>query len=190
MPFKYKNTIYIKMARPGKGGKKKTRGKKIRIRKNRNLILKDKSSEGSQLYGVVSKRLGGKPAYILVTCEDGVDRKCVVRGKFTKKVWMNPDDIVLINYNKDNDNLKGEIETKYSPQEVSKLKRMGELFALKLKNNEQNEDDNIVFGNGEEEINDTSQTNDNKQKSKNSEGFGFKDFEDLSDDDDFDFDAL
>ena len=178
------------MARPGKGGKKKSRGKKIRIRKNRNLILKDKSSEGSQLYGIVSKRLGGKPAYILVTCEDGVDRKCVVRGKFTKKVWMNPEDIVLINYNKDNDNLKGEIETKYSPQEVSKLKRMGELFALKLKNTQQDEDDNIVFDNGEEENIEPLHTDNNKQKDKNSGGFGFKDFEDLSDDDNFDFDAL
>ena len=132
------------MPRKFKGGKKKTRGKRVRRVKKGAIVFKDDSIDGSQLYGTVVKRLGGRPAYILILCEDGVERKCVVRGKFTKKVWLNPNDVVLINYNKDNDNLKGEIEVKYTPQEVSKLKREGLLS--NVLSQKSNIDSNITFG--------------------------------------------
>lgn len=135
------------MPRKFKGGKKKSRGKRFRPAKKGSIVFKDDSVDGSQLYGSVVKRLGGRPAYVLVLCEDGVERRCVIRGKFTKKVWLNPNDIVLINYNKHNDDLKGEIEVKYSPLEINKLKRLG---ALDNVFDEQNEDDlNIIFGEDE-----------------------------------------
>ena len=132
-----------------RGGKKWKRSRKIKIRKG-PMILKDESIDSSQLYAKVLKRLGGKPPYLECLCEDGVDRRCVVRGKFIKKVWMNIDDIVLINYNKDNDNLKGEIELKYTPEQVSKLKRSGKLSFIS--NNLDDDENNIIFGENKQVI--------------------------------------
>lgn len=131
------------MPRPFKGGKKKSRGKRVRIKKG-PLILKDETESGSQLYGIIKQRLGGKPAYVLVKCEDGIERRCVIRGKFTKRVWMNPDDIVLINYNKDSDDKKGEVEVKYNPMEVNKLKELNKLPSILF--DDEDEESNITFG--------------------------------------------
>ena len=137
------------MPRKFKGGKKKSRCKnKLNINRG-PLIVKDKSVNGSQLYGIVNKRLGGKPPYVSVICEDCVTRVCVIRGKFIKTVWINVDDVVLINYNKNNDNLKGEIETKYSVDNISKLKRMGELKYLLDNKKDDDEEDNIQFTNND-----------------------------------------
>lgn len=108
-----------------KGGKKKTRGKKVRGPRSGPFVLKGDSSDIDQLYGKVIARLGGKPPILEIKCEDGKSRTCVVRGKMIKKCYCNPGDIVLINYNKDLPG--GEVEKKYSEKEVTKLKRLGEI---------------------------------------------------------------
>ena len=91
--------------------------------------------------------MGGRPAYILILCEDGIERKCIVRGKFNKRVWFNENDYVLITYNQTTSEQSGEIEHKYFPHEVAQLVSRGELDDEKFKQND-NVDDNdlgIIF---------------------------------------------
>ena len=85
-----------------RGGNKAKRSKNSRGKiSGRSLRTKDNSIESTELYGKVTKRCGGNPPILDVTYEDGVDRRCVLRGKFTKKIWVYPGDIVLLEPNKE-----------------------------------------------------------------------------------------
>jgi len=127
-----------------KSKKQKSAGSKTG---GRPLRLKDPQPNSSELYGRVTKRNGGNPPIVQVMCEDGVERNCVVRGKMRNRVWMNPNDFVIIIYNKDSSSNSGEIDHKYDPQEVSKLEKLGELCSDKFKteNDIINKDDGFVF---------------------------------------------
>lgn len=127
------------------GGNKAKRGKNAPRRdNNRALLMKDKNDE-CQMYAKVMKRLGGNPPILTVMCEDGKERSVVVRGKFAKKVWMNPDDIVLITSNIDSGE-SGEITCKYNPSEVSRLEQLGEISSKSF-GDDPGKDSNIVFTN-------------------------------------------
>ena len=79
------------------------------------------------------KRLGGRIVEVLDEFKQ--PRKCVIAGKFMKgkkKQWMNPNDLVIINFEvnhgPDKDGfLAGEIFHKYSKNDIIKLENMGEL---------------------------------------------------------------
>jgi translation initiation factor 1A len=49
-----------------------------------------------------------------------------IPGKFKSKIWINPEDLVLINL-RDYQEDKCDIIYQYTPQEVRKLSKMGEL---------------------------------------------------------------
>ena len=130
------------MPRNLRGGNKAKRGKNIGRQKNKSLRLKDANC--LELYAKVIKRLGGSPPIILVLCEDGKERRCVVRGKFAKKVWMNTDDYVLITCNSEAGE-GGEISCKYNSSEVSQLEAKGEITSQMF--NKDDENSNITFTN-------------------------------------------
>jgi initiation factor 1A len=132
------------MGRNIRGGNKAKRQKNSSGDNSRRALLtKDSSADSSQLYGKVVKRLGGRPAYILILCEDGIERKCVVRGKFNKRVWFNENDYVLITYNQTTSEQSGEIEHKYFPHEVAQLLSKGEIDDGKFKQNDDVDDNDL-----------------------------------------------
>ena len=174
------------MPRPFKGGKKKTRGKRRRAPRQGPLVLKEENSDIDQLYGKVVNRLGGRPPIILVDCEDGLQRKCVVRGKMIKRgknSYCNPGDIVLINYNKGLEG--GEIEKKYLPRDVTKLKNLGEISESTFKSQSTVTNNDIVFSNlaNEQTMNESGDIDDeikaltesylNDTQNKNQDDFDF-----------------
>ena len=169
------------MVKNTKGGNKAKKTKNsIDRTAGRPLVLKKESDE---IYGRVLKRLGGEPPILEVQCLDREIRRCVIRGKMKKKVWMNPDDIVLVKYNKDNfssldDKNKietGEILHKYQANEIIKLKNMGEIdnYIIVQKFSEDNqlvEDDNFDFEDDNNLINNLSISDQNQiEESSSSE---------------------
>lgn len=131
-----------------RGGNKAKRQKNSNGDSNRRaLVTKDNSADSSELYGKVLKRLGGSPARILIQCEDGIERNCVLRGRFHKRIWINPGDYVIILYNQGSSDNSGEVSHKYSPHEVPQLVSRGELDESKFKTDDgfSNDDDGIVF---------------------------------------------
>lgn len=139
------------MVRNTKGGNKSKKIKSAGFKTTgRQLKIREKDNDSSQLYGKILKKLGGNPPYLDVLCEDGIERTCVVRGKFVKRIWMNQGDFVIIIYNKELSDSKGEIYHKYENHEISKLVDLGELNLkiYKVNSNDYNEnesDDNLIF---------------------------------------------
>jgi len=135
-------------------GKNFRGGNKAKRQKNsggetsrRALVTKDNSADSSELYGKVVKRLGGSPARVLILCEDGVERNCVLRGRFHKRVWLNQNDYVIILYNQGSSDKSGEVSHKYYPHELALLISRGELDESKFKNDQgfDQDDSGIVF---------------------------------------------
>ena len=108
-------------ARKSKGGKHQ-RGKQELLKK-RELTFK----EDGESYGQIIKILGN--GRFEARCDDHIVRICHVRGKLHKKVWINNEDIVLISKRSFEDK-KADIIFKYTPDEVRKLKSLGELTDL------------------------------------------------------------
>lgn len=135
------------MVRNTRGGNKHKKAKNNNNNSdNRVLKLKDKSPESDELYAIVLSKLGGAPARIKVICENGIEKQCVIRGKFFKKIWINANDIVLINYDKSKNNNTGEVIHKYTTTEVSRLHSLGHLNEYIFKKPEEiQEDDNVEF---------------------------------------------
>lgn len=119
------------------GGNKAKRGKNRPRRDTGNKSIRIKEEE-LELYGKVIARAGGAPPILDVMCEDGKQRRCVVRGKFAKKVWMNKDDIILITCS-DESGESGEVTCKYNPSEVSRLEQLGEIKSTTFGGSENNE---------------------------------------------------
>jgi len=130
-----------------RGGNKAKKGKnnKFKAGRNRKLQIKDKSDDTTELYGKVTKICGGYPPIIQVLCEDGVERRCVLRGKFIKKIWIRDGDIVLLESNKELASTLPEIYCKYEKNEVSKLEKMNEISNDTFEKEDDTNINNIVF---------------------------------------------
>lgn len=107
----------------GKGGKSKRKGKNKNADasgEKRDLFLKGDEQE----YAQVTKILGN--CRFEAYCFDGKTRLCHVRGKFRKRVWINRDDVILLGL-RDYQDEKADIIHKFSAEEVSRLKKLGEI---------------------------------------------------------------
>jgi translation initiation factor 1A len=125
------NTKGGKNYKKGKKGKGKTSGKKTET---------PYADTPGLLYAQVKTKLGGDR--ISVECSDGVDRQAIIPGSFYKRVWVNKNDILLIQINELNTK-ESFILYKYSPAESHSLKSQG---LLKFDLGDIQEDDNIQFG--------------------------------------------
>ncbi len=83
----------------------------------------------NQVIGIVEKRLGGNK--MQVECLDGNTRVARVPGRFKKKLWVRPGDVVLLEKWEFEGDKKADIIYKYSHAAVEKLKEMG-LFKVEL----------------------------------------------------------
>ncbi len=93
--------------------------KYMQQRENRSeMLLPDKD----QVICVVKDILGAD--WIYVFCTDGVERKARIPGKFRRRVWMSPGDIVLC-YPWDFQSDKADVIYKYTKDEVRKLIEKG-----------------------------------------------------------------
>ena len=79
---------------------------------------------GEELIGVIEQRLGGNK--MMVNCSDGKLRNCRVPGRLRRKLWLHPDDVVIIQP-WELDKNKGDVIFKYRPNQVAWLRKKGYL---------------------------------------------------------------
>jgi translation initiation factor 1A len=105
----------------------------------RELILAEKD----QTYGNVTKSLGNR--WFDVECQDGILRKCQVRGSMRNRKFVNIGDVVIVSL-RDFQDKKADIIHVYNGDEVRTLKKMGEfLLDVKEKNSDIDNEDEPGF---------------------------------------------
>ena len=83
-----------------------------------------KLPKGKEVIGIIEQRLGGNKMH--VSCTDGKTRNCRVPGRLRRKLWLRPNDVVIIEP-WELDNTKGDVLFKYRPAQIEWLKRNGYL---------------------------------------------------------------
>ncbi|MBU4069403.1 MAG: translation initiation factor eIF-1A [Nanoarchaeota archaeon] len=92
-------------------------------------VTRVKLPRGKEVLGIIEQRLGGNK--MMVRCLDGKSRNCRVPGRLKRKLWLRPDDIVIIEpWELDAD--KGDVIFKYRPNQVEWLRKNGYLEKEKL----------------------------------------------------------
>ena len=97
---------------------------------NQETITRVKLPRGKEVIGIIEQRLGGNK--MQVNCLDGKSRNCRVPGRLKRKLWLRPNDVVIVEP-WELDNTKGDVIFKYYPNQVEWLKNKG---FLKKENNE------------------------------------------------------
>jgi len=79
---------------------------------------------GREVIGIIEQRLGGNKMH--VSCTDGKTRNCRVPGRLRRKLWLRPNDIVIVEP-WELDDTKADILFKFRPNQISWLKKNGYL---------------------------------------------------------------
>jgi len=90
-------------------------------------FLRVRMPRGKELIGIIMQRFGGNKMEVKAT--DGKIRNCRVPGKYKKKLWLRPRDVVIL-VPWEYDNSKGDIIYKYPSAGVNQLKKQGTLSKL------------------------------------------------------------
>ncbi|MCK5150027.1 translation initiation factor eIF-1A [Candidatus Pacearchaeota archaeon] len=83
-------------------------------------ITRVKLPRGGEVMGIIEQRLGGNK--MMVNCFDGKPRNCRVPGRLKRKLWLRPNDIVIIQP-WELDPEKGDVIFKYRPNQVAWLRK-------------------------------------------------------------------
>ena len=78
----------------------------------------------NQVIGIIEQRYGGNK--MKVNCLDGKERNCRVPGRLRRRLWLRPNDVVIIEP-WELDNERGDILLKYNPSQVQWLRKNGHL---------------------------------------------------------------
>ena len=91
------------------------------------MYVRAREPRGKEKIGIIAQRLGGNRMNIQTT--DGKVMNCRVPGRFKKRMWLRPKDIVMIEP-WELDPTKGDVIYKYNPSEVTQLRKKGLLNSL------------------------------------------------------------
>ena len=91
-------------------------------------VFRVKLPRGREVIGVIEQRLGGNK--MMVSCLDGKKRNCRVPGRLKRKLWLRPDDVVIVEP-WELDSERGDIIFKYKPNHIEWLKKNGYLESEK-----------------------------------------------------------
>ena len=95
-------------------------------KKTREEELKNiKLPAGNDVIGIAKKMLGFDR--LLVTCQDGHERLCRIRGKMKRRMWIRVGDIVLVSPWDFQSDKRGDIIWRYKRNQADWLKRKGYL---------------------------------------------------------------
>jgi translation initiation factor 1A len=88
-------------------------------------VTRVRTPKGKEMLGIIEEMLGG--GRFRVKCRDKNTRICRVSGKFKKKQWIRPGDVVLLEPWEVESDEKGNIIWKYRKAQVEWLTRNGFL---------------------------------------------------------------
>lgn len=86
-------------------------------------VVRVRMPRGTEIIGVVEEMLGA--GHFRIKCNDKFTRMCRVSGKFKRKQWIRPGDVVLVRPWVVEINEKGDVVWKYRRAEVEWLRRKG-----------------------------------------------------------------
>lgn len=95
----------------------------IEIKTGHGEVVRIKLPKGNEVIGIVETRLGANK--MLVRCFDGNSRVCRIPGKYNKRLWVRPRDVVLVQPWEFKGNEKGDLIYKYSKAAIQWLKHKG-----------------------------------------------------------------
>lgn len=123
------------------GGKQHKKAKKHRVVPNQTADHQVILADENQVYAIVKKKIGGSRVW--VECSDNKERSALIPGRFFKKLWFNPGDIILCSLEPTDDS-SCQIEHKYTPKDASTLKAQGKM-SFDVIHNEQQENKGFKF---------------------------------------------
>ena len=83
---------------------------------------------GKEVFGIIDQRLGG--SRMRVRCLDAKTRICRIPGRLTRKLWVREGDVVIVEPWEFSGDEKGDIVYKYTPTQLSFIKKRGYLKQL------------------------------------------------------------
>lgn len=105
--------------------------KKYNKKSNQNpeqKITRVKLPKNREVIGIIEERVGGNR--MLIACTDKVTRNCRVPGRLRRRLWLRPGDVVIV-MPWEFDNEKADVLYKYTPTQISWLKKNGYLESEK-----------------------------------------------------------
>lgn len=92
-------------------------------------VVRVRLPKGDEIMGIIEQRLGGNK--MMVDCFDGKARNCRVPGRLRRKLWLRPNDVVIIEP-WELDKNRGDVLFKYRPNQVRWLKKNNYLKTEKI----------------------------------------------------------
>jgi len=107
---------------------RKEKEEQERLEQEQEELRRIKMPRGTQVLGVLDKRLGGSRCF--VKCLDGKVRNCRIPGRLKRKLWVREGDIILVEPWELGKDEKGDIIYKYTKSQVQLLHKRGALKSL------------------------------------------------------------
>jgi translation initiation factor 1A len=116
--------------------------------------------DDDQRYGLVTAMLGH--GRVTVNCDDGVTRRCKIRGSMRRREWVHVGETVLVSLRPElaGSSVRGaedvgDVVHRYTPPELAKLARQGEPVRIAPEDEEQAAlEEYVTFGSDEESVDD------------------------------------
>ena len=105
----------------------KDTGKSKEQQQKTQFISRVRMPRNNELIGIIVQRLGGNRMEVKTT--DGKTRNCRVPGRYRRRLWLRPKDIIMI-VPWEFDDKKGDIIYKYNSSEINQLKKREILSSL------------------------------------------------------------
>jgi translation initiation factor 1A len=97
---------------------------------NEEKVVRVRLPKKKEIIGFIEQRFGGNK--MKINCMDGKIRNCRVPGRLKRRLWLRPNDIVLIEPWELDEN-KGDILFKYRVNQIEWLKKHGYLKKEEMK---------------------------------------------------------
>ncbi len=98
----------------------KSEKKRAQEQQEEQKIARAPLPKGREVIGIIEQRLGGNK--MMINCVDGKQRNCRVPGRLKRKLWLRPEDIVIVEP-WELDNTKGDVLLKYKPNQIEWLRK-------------------------------------------------------------------